>query len=264
MDTAMRDLEHIQEQETGGPGRKVATLLMAALATVALVFAMGILLGRSADGEPEAAEDPLAALDRAAGLAPVEADEEEPPPEVAREELTFPESLGNYDTRPEVEAAVAAAAAELEHPGSVAAGDLATGREALPSDDGMHAALPAAVAAGPSAEVLARTRETDPMVAAALPDDEPRRRAPRGMMGDYTLQVISYQNPTDAEVFAEGLRAKGHEAFVVTADIPDRGRHWRVRIGPFDNMRDAQAYREEFEATERMNTYIVRLKDEQS
>ncbi len=84
------------------------------------------------------------------------------------------------------------------------------------------------------------------------------------MMGDYTLQVISYQNPTDAEVFAEGLRAKGHEAFVVTADIPDRGRHWRVRIGPFDNMREAQQYRERFETDERMNTYIVRRKDEPS
>jgi cell division septation protein DedD len=263
MDTGMRDLAQIEEREDG-PGRKLATLLMAALATVGLVFAMGVLLGSEDGDAPEATEDPLAALDRAAGLPGEEvAVEEEPPPEVAREELRFPEALADYDRRPEVEAALAAAAAELQHPDTVAAGDLATGRAALPMQDAMHPALPAAVAAGPAGQVLARTVQHDPMVAAALPAEpaRPRATAPAGRDGEYTLQVISYQNPTDANVFAEGLRGKGHSAFVVTADIPERGRHWRVRIGPFDTMREAETYRSEFEGSERMNTYVVRRRD---
>lgn len=264
MDTGMRDLAHIQEQEAGGPSRKVATVMMAALATVGLVFAMGILLGREDSAVAEAPEDPLAALDRAAGIETDEAPiEEEPPPEVAREELSFPEALGGYDARPEVEAALAAAAAELAHPDpDVAAAELALGRPSLPSPDTMHAALPAAVAAGSDGQVLARSVATDPMVAAALPREPVRAAAPSGRDGEYTLQVVSYQNPTDANVFAQGLRDKGHEAFVVTAEIPDRGRWWRVRIGPFENMREAESYRASFEATEHMNTYVVRRRDD--
>src|SRR5690606_1986157 len=119
--------------------------------------------------------------DRAAGLAADEPPvEEEPPPEVAREELTFPEALADYDTRPEVEAAVAAAAAELEHPGPTPAGDLAFRRDESPVDGALHPALPAAVAAGPSAEIFARTVQNDPMVAAALPAETPRSPAPAG------------------------------------------------------------------------------------
>ena len=270
MDTGMRDLAHIQEQEAEGPSRKVATVMMAALATVGLVFAMGILLGREDSAVAEAPEDPLAALDRAAGIESDEAPiEEEPPPEVVREELAFPEALGGYDERPEVEAALAAAAAELAHPDpDIAAADLAIGRPSLPppadiDTSAMHTALPAAVAAGSEAQVLARSVATDPMVAAALPREPARAAAPAGRDGDYTLQVVSYQNPTDANVFAQGLRDKGHEAFVVTAEIPDRGRWWRVRIGPFDNMREAESYRASFEATEHMNTYVVRRRDQE-
>lgn len=260
MDTGMRDLAHIQERENDGPGRKLATVMMAALATVGLVFAMGVLLGRSSEAEAEPVEDPLAALDRAVGAVPEEAAEEEPPPDVDREELTFPEALGNYDTRPEVEAAIAAAAAELDHP--PAAGDLALA-DRTSVDEALHPSLPAAVAAGPSAEVLARTVRSDPMVAAALPPEAPRAPAPAGRAGDYMLQVISYQNAVDADAFASGLRAKGHRAFVVTADIPGRGMHWRVRIGPFETMREAESYRASFETEERMNTYVVRQRDEQ-
>ena len=46
-----------------------------------------------------------------------------------------------------------------------------------------------------------------------------------------------------------------------SADIPGRGRFWRVRIGPFDSKWEAQAYREKFEEQERMNTFVVRRRD---
>jgi len=279
MDTGMRDLEQIQESEQGGPTRRLGTLLLAALATVGLVFAMGVLLGRGAEAE-EAVRDPLAALDRTAGLMPVETPEEEAMPEVERTDLSFPSTLSDdsYDSRPEVEAALAAAAAELAYPDPVPAsrgagripppfdprpaGDLAAA-PIVPVDDTLPVVLPAAVAAGASARDIARATQQDPMVAAALPPEPPRTPAPAGSAGNYTLQVISYQNPTEAEAFASSLRARGHEAFVVTADIPDRGRHWRVRIGPFETMREADSYRSSFEVQERMNTFVVRRRDEE-
>ncbi len=81
------------------------------------------------------------------------------------------------------------------------------------------------------------------------------------MDGVYTLQVASYQQAEEASAFADELRARGHEAFVLRADIPSRGVFHRVRIGPFESMAKAETYRSEFENSERMNTYIVQKKD---
>jgi len=50
MDSAMRDLERLEERDDA-PGRRLGTLLTAALATVGLIFAMGILLGGASDAE---------------------------------------------------------------------------------------------------------------------------------------------------------------------------------------------------------------------
>ena len=54
------------------------------------------------------------------------------------------------------------------------------------------------------------------------------------------LQVDQLRPPEPSRAFAEGLRAKGHAAFVVAADIPDRGRYYRVRIGPFKGREQAE------------------------
>ncbi|MEM9191132.1 MAG: SPOR domain-containing protein [Myxococcota bacterium] len=267
----MRDLEQIQEQEDNG-GRRIVTLMMAALATVALVLAMGVMLGQSSEAARE--EDPLAILEELEGLAlESESPAEEERPEVDREALTFPAALGTYDRRPEVEAAVAAAAAELAHPDPIGSptanltGGLPVGfgsrAPSLPVEAALPAHLPAATAASHLADTLHHQRLTDPMVSDALPPEPPRQApAAPGSDGRYTLQVISYQNPTEAEAFAEALRARGHSAFVVSADIPDRGMHWRVRIGPFETMREAESYRQSFEADEGMNTFVVRRRDD--
>jgi cell division septation protein DedD len=239
---------------------------------------MAAILG--GESEAEASADPLAALDRAVALEGMEEglEEDEAPLEVDREALAFPEALARYDARPEVEAALAAAEAELEHPDPIPAGlalgDVAAGtvgeapipspaRPIVPMDDGLPSILPAGTAAGSAPDILARVAPRDPLVASALPS-EPATRVASGHDGELTIQVISYQNERDAEVFADGLRARGHHAFVVSADIPDRGRFFRVRIGPFETMREAEAYRRQFELDERMNTIVVRRRDDET
>src|SRR5690606_12864201 len=116
MDTAMRDLDRIREREDAeGPGRRVAMVAMAALATVGLVFALGILLGRSAEQVVAEEPDPLAALDEAMRVSAADAtDAELVAPTLDRQDLTFHATL-TQDERPEVAAALAAAAAELAH-----------------------------------------------------------------------------------------------------------------------------------------------------
>ena len=61
----------------------------------------------------------------------------------------------------------------------------------------------------------------------------------------------------EAQGFAAALRRRGHHAYVEAADVKGRGLWHRVRIGPFKYKRSAETYRQEFEAKERMVTFIV-------
>ena len=245
MDTAMRDLERIEERSSN-EGRGFLVLsgvgLVAALAIVIAVVAA--LPG----GSESQGEDPLQVL-AIANEIPLEAEEGTPveDPEIDPETLSFPATL--TDTRPEVAVAVAAATAELEHMDPVK-------HQPPPSD--IAAGLPAAVTAGPDGEVVELAATHDPLVAATVP--EKTTPAPAGHEGRYTLQVISYRDPQEARIFASALRKRGHAAYVTTGNVEDRGMHWRVRIGPFDTRQEAQSYRTTFEREEGMNTFIVRNK----
>lgn len=271
MDSALRDLDQIRESETASSGRKLGLVVLATLAVVGLVFALGMLAG-GGEQTGDADVDPLARLDRAAGLAP-SAPAKAAPVDVERESLTFQQTLEDEDSRPEVEAALAAARAEAQHPdpidgvavaplapspapGDVAAlaasplpPDFAHGGGARPSAILAAATLPASIAGGAARVALPRQ---------PFPTTPGRPVAPAGREGAYTLQVISYDESDEARAFAAALRARGHQAFVVDADVEGRGHFWRVRIGPFNNMAEADEYRRRFEADERMNTIVVR------
>jgi cell division septation protein DedD len=284
-------LDQIQERDADDRGRSFGSILLAALALVGLTFAIGVVVGQAA--EPQALpEDPLAKLDAAsksaakAQPATTSATTAPAAPKVEAADLSFPATLGDEEERPEVLAALQAAAAEeaalaAAKPSEGAAAEAAV--EAAPSEpiaiaalepseaegdaDGMGtedliATVPAAVAGGSAARSLPRAAKHDPLVAAAFRSEDDAPPAPRGHDGEFTLQVISYDRPEPSRAFAEGLRAKGHEAFVVSADIPERGRYYRVRIGPFKGRAEADAYRKKFEDDEHMNTYVVREKPE--
>ncbi|MCA9581611.1 MAG: SPOR domain-containing protein [Myxococcales bacterium] len=263
--------------------------IVAAFATIGLVLAMGTVLGQA--GAAEDAKDPYAALDRLAGLeaaaatgsaglgaAPKAEDlaKARLAERVDPTTLSFPETLAEDDEgalRPEVEAAIASAAAELAHPDPVHDNaHSAAAIEAPPTDDSMaHDAvveqarpepevLPAAIAASKNAQAILPKSGRDPLVAASTPT-RTQARAPSGYAGKYMLQVISYQSAAEAQAFSEELRARGHKSFVMRADIADRGTFHRVRIGPFEKMHEAEEYREAFESSERMNTFVVRQAD---
>jgi cell division septation protein DedD len=255
MDGSMRDLNLIREKDDAESGvRRLALLGLAAGATMVLVLALVLEVGASAPAAAEA-DDPLAALARVEPSAVPEG----PAEAIAAQDvvdplaLTFPERLAADGERPEVAAALAAAAAELAHPDPVidplSAADLAAR---------IPAVLPASVAATTEASTLARVAVADPMVRDAIPEARVGEAAPEGHDGEFTVQVISYDSPDGAHAFAAGLRARGHRAYVMQAEVPGRGTVYRVRIGPFETMASATAYRHEFEASEQMNTIVVR------
>lgn len=261
----MRDLEQIRERDDEGEGRPLALVGLLMVVTITLVFAMGSLVGWTGEDEEEA-DDPLARLDRAAGLLAEQADrapesEAEAVPEIDRTSLTFPSALGPVDERPELTAALAAAHAELAHPDPLSH---LPPLDETPEDRMarvLPATVPAAVAAGPGSRTLARAAAHDPLVASSLPAPSPEAAAPVGEDGEYTMQVISVADSDAAEAFAAGLRQRGHRAFVLAAEVEGRGTMYRVRVGPFENNRDAQAYRRSFEQSERMNTLVVRRRE---
>lgn len=286
MDHRVRDLDQIQERDSDERGRRAGTILLATAAVVGLTFAIGVVVGRAAEPATAPSEDPLARLEQGAAGEPdpKAAADQAATPDVEAADLSFPNTLSEGEERPEVIAALEAAAAEVaalskpQGAAAAAAGD-AIGTAEIEEDEQASeaaadeqtadaveaeeivASIPAAVAAGSGSRSLPKTAKHDPLVAAAFRNDDAKQSAPRGYEGDYTLQVISYDRPAPSQAFAEGLRAKGHMAFVTKADIPDRGRYFRVRIGPFKSRREAEAYRKKFEDEEHMNTFVVRVKE---
>ncbi len=247
MDTAMRDLERIEERSSDDGNRVLV------LSGVGLIAAIGIVVAAIAalpnDSEPKV-EDPLQTLALTGVPEATEASKgERADPALDPKTLSFPTTLVT-ETRPEVAAAMAAAAAELAHLDPLTS---------PPPRSRIAAGLPAAVTAGPVREVVEMAAVRDPLVAATVPDRT--TSSPAGREGLYTLQVVSYRDPQEAQVFADALRKRGHAAYVTSGSVEGRGTHWRVRIGPFESRGEAQSYRTTFEHEEGMNTFIVRKRD---
>jgi len=243
----MRDLERIEERSSDD-GRGV--LILSGVGLVAAIAVVVAAVAALPDGNESRPEDPLQMLAIGAQI-DAEGTIEEPAEDTQLdpETLSFPTTLVT-ETRPEVAAAMAAAAAELAHLDPVTT---------PPPRSDIAAGLPAAVTAGPDRKVVEMAAVRDPLVAATVPTNT--ISTPAGYEGRYTLQVISYRDPQEARVFASALRKRGHAAYVTTGTVEDRGTHWRVRIGPFETRQAAQGYRTTFEREEGMNTFIVRNKD---
>ncbi len=254
MDMAMRDLEQIRERDDGA-GRRLGLYALGTVVAAGLVFAVGAFVSDRADAADGPAQDPLARLDAMEGLSAAPAAAIVPPP-LSREALTFPVALTeDQDARPEVDQALAAAGAEAA--ALIALPRMREEASAVPTS------LPAAVAAGSAGRVFARPAG-DVLLERAPAADRTETAAPvqAGSEGAYTVQVISYDDREAADAFAAALRLRGHHAFVTVADLPGRGRHFRVRIGPFSSLHEAEIYRDSFEARERMATIVVRRPDE--
>lgn len=73
----------------------------------------------------------------------------------------------------------------------------------------------------------------------------------------YALQVGSYQQMAEANAAVQKWRSKGYPAYMMIADIPDRGRWYRVRLGGFANRSEARKYKQQFEAQEAVETIVV-------
>ena len=250
MDTAMRDLERIEERSAESRANHYLILWGAGLvALVAVLLAVAANVGSSENLESGQSPDPFAAL--AMDTQDIKTNKKAPKPNVDPRQLTFPSALATNDP-PEVAAALAAAAAEYEHPDPL---------ENAVSLSEITEALPGSVIASPDSEVIARAVIQDPMVSAKKSQNtQTQPKAKRGSEGKFVLQVLSYRTHKEATSFANALQKRGHSAYVVSAIVPERGQHWRVRVGPYSNRQQAATYKKEFEKREGISAFIVHNK----
>lgn len=238
----VRNLDEIQEDEPQSGAGRVGALVLASLGGACIVFA-AIVLVRSPKVEKTQPVDPLGELvakQRPAGA--------EPKREAPLSDVSFPSVLSDQ-ARPTT-------ALEVVRSVPSQAPIAPPGIEPPPATDRLPVVpLPAQHVLEPGApQVLARDQLAS--MAKQVSREEGREVAV-GMGGGYQLQVSSFKVASEAETFAAALRRRGHHAYVESAEVMGRGTWHRVRIGPFKSKHSAVLYRQDFEAKERLVTFIV-------
>jgi cell division septation protein DedD len=236
-------VEGLRERGDDTAGRKLGLFALAGTLSVAAIISAGVLSGGTREPEPTA-PDPLIHLAVSTSDAPKDlqaAQQAESakvdPGTLDLGRLRFPSTLVGD------EGPIATTMRGIRREGR-------TTRRAVTTD------APANTLASDQTERLERAALHDPQLANAM-GVRTTAVAPPGGEGAFTLQVVAFETRDAAERFANALRARGHRAFVAQAELPGRGRSFRVRIGPFTTRREALNYQKSFEDSERMHGIVV-------
>jgi cell division septation protein DedD len=122
------------------------------------------------------------------------------------------------------------------------------GSRALGSDSSAQQPASAARSGTVSAATPATDSEAGKKVQGSAPQQpspaasKQENQAPEPSTARYSLQAASVPNLTAANQFAEKLVSAGVPAYVVAADLPGRGRWYRVRVGRFNSQEDASRF----------------------
>jgi DedD protein len=190
-------------------GKAVASVVVVALVLLAVVFVLGLNVGKQIalrQAERRPAGD-LEALDRAPT----------PPPPVKDEALTFHERL----TKEQPAAAAGPPADSTPTPTSAPAA-------ATPTPAPAPSAAPSATATPPSTATPPAPRTV------TVPAPAPRPVKP------WTIQLAAAQDKAEAERVASRFASLNPR--IEQADVPGKGRFWRVRVGGFDTKDAAERY----------------------
>lgn len=259
-DGAIRNLDQLQESDEERKTPRVVTAAFVMLGGACIVFAALALGGRRSKTDVPKA-DPLGDLvtqQRAHAAASASTR----PTDLSTRDVTFPGILSDGDKPTTALAAVRGDGARRDPgallPGASRESDLALAHPPPASDRLPVVPLPAQNVLEASPVV---TRPRDALTRAASDSGQivtpATAAAPSGKEGGYQLQVSSFRTQAEADAFSNQLRARGHKAYTVEANVPGRGKWFRVRIGPFSSQVQAANYRATFEAREHVVPFIV-------
>jgi DedD protein len=288
---ALRDVERWKDKiEVRLDNRQVFFLFFGSALVACMLFVLGVIVGKRIEsrGRADAPEiqDPLAVLDRVNEPAAVAV----PPVE---QTLAFPRALigGNgvkakpigLQPRPapapvapapvvralEAKPPATAKPAATARPSVVAAKPTAMTAPPTPADD------PPAPAAAPPVKLAPPAPPPKPIAAVKPPPPAPVKAAPgtpvvvktaaparataasdpAQVKGRFTLQLSSFPDRLEADLFAKKYAAQG--AFIVTSEIPGKGTWYRVRMGNFSSAAEATAAKASFERQHNVIAYVA-------
>jgi len=243
----VRNLDDIQEEDRSARPSRFAALLLASLAGAAIVTAAVVMSKRGGAGQ-RATQDPLAELVQAQKNAAPSADK------LDTHEVSFPGILSDGD-----KPTTALAAVRDEHGRLLAAAaDSATSAPPPPAADRLPVVpLPVGDMLGATPVTTAPKDGLTALAADKSKLPEGGELSPPEMDGGFQLQVASFKEQADADRLVEDLRRRGHRAYRIAANVPERGIWHRVRIGPFKTKFEANKYKAELEKTERISPFVV-------
>ena len=73
----------------------------------------------------------------------------------------------------------------------------------------------------------------------------------------YAMQLGSFKTYAAAKTFSDKYIIKGYKPYILSAALPGKGTVYRVRIGRFRKIEDAQEFSSEFEKKEKVSAFIT-------
>jgi cell division septation protein DedD len=256
----VRNLDQIQEADPSAPPSRLGALVLASLGGACIVLAAALLLRAPVKAKPTQA-DPLGDLVAKSHTVGAKA---ERPGDLSGQDITFPGMLSDAKSTTALEAVRdphAPSPIGPPGPASLAGADLpfvlppGSPTTPPPAADRLPVVPLPAQNVIPGGAPIAASDTLTSMAKRVAREDAAEVSA--GGTGGHQLQVSSFKTQAEAEGFAAALRRRGHHAYVDPAQVKGRGLWYRVRIGPFKQRHAAVIYRQDFEAKERMVTFIV-------
>jgi cell division septation protein DedD len=253
----MRDSHRLKEKyELSLDNRQIVTITVASLVVLGGVFTLGVVVGKKLSAETAAIAqqqptDLLGQLDRKTeALETVKADAA----------LTFQDELTRKQPTPVVEAPIAKPV-EAPKPAEVAKIEvkpieLAVAPKPEPKPEPVKPVDEPKLPETPKAEPVA-TRTVDGGGLKEAFGKVQRAPVDTAADGSWTVQLSAYQDKSEAERFAAGLRDKGYAPYIVEANIPGKGTWYRVRMGRFASKDAASRYMDDFRRETAMNAIVT-------
>lgn len=216
----MRDVGKVKDRfEFKLDSNRVFFLFAGLAAYSALLFVLGIVVGRSGAKPPETqiASNPVMLPD------------ERPTPQKIEDRLADAQPKATEE--PEIPLK---AIWELDKPGA----DQSLNASITPTKPGATPSV--AVATPKPAQTAAPAQTATPAVAAPTPEKTPAVAASSGD-GKFTLQVIAYNDLKQAEDLESSLKKRGFDAYTVTAQVAGKGTVHRVRVGRYPSRASAES-----------------------
>jgi DedD protein len=260
MGDGIRNIERIEEHDDAPRMPRGVTLAFVVLGGACVLFAALALSGRTSR-LPEKRSDPLGDLLAQSPRSPGAPAGPPAARDLSAKDVTFPQMLSDGNHPSTALAAVRAAAPGASPDTAGATPPAAAAAQPPPPTDRLSVVpLPAQAVLEATPLVThprdAMTKAASDAARISLPPSS-NGGTPAGHGGGYQLQVSSFHTLGEAQTFAEQLRARGHKAYAVEANVPGRGTWYRVRIGPFATQHEAAAYRVDFEDKEHVVPFIV-------